>query len=355
MTLFKHSFVAIFAVAAISACGTEQTPTTAQSFASTPVGPKPTELPTLVVYSERKEHLIQPLFERYTEKTGIPIRYITDSAAVLAERLVAEGDATQADLLLTVDAGNLWQAKQRGVLATLDSTELLERVPAAMRDPDNQWFGLSQRARTIVYSTERVDPAELESYEALADGKWQGRLCLRTAKKVYNQSLVSVLIERLGAEQTEQVVKGWVSNLAAPVFSSDSRLLEAIAAGQCDIGIVNTYYLGRILVEQADFPVTVFWPNQAGAGGVHINVAGGSVTKHAPNLEAATQLLVWLTSVEAQAEFAGLNIEYPVNAAVDWHPLLQQWGRFEADQINLAVAGQRQREAVQLMDRAGYQ
>lgn len=347
MNLFPKSLFVIVAASLLVAC--EDEPSQAADASHTD------QAPTLVVYSERKEHLIKPLFERYTQQTGVPIQYINDSAAVLAERLVAEGEATPADLLLTVDAGNLWQAKQRGVLAVVDSDLLRQRVPAALRDPDNQWFGLSQRARTIVYSTDRVDPSELSSYEALADSAWAGRLCLRTSKKVYNQSLVALIIERLGAAATEQVVSGWVANLAAPVFSSDSRLLEAIAAGQCDVGIVNTYYLGRIVAERPEFPVSVFWPNQDDLGGVHVNVAGGAITQHAPNREAAISLLLWLASADAQRDFAGLNLEYPVNPAVAAHDMLKAWGDFKADPTNLAIAGQRQREAVQLMDRAGYQ
>ncbi len=345
----------IVAISLLTACSERESTSSAEATDSASSQSVVTQPAELVVYSERKEHLIKPLFDRYTEQTGVPIRYITDNAAGLIERLAAEGENTPADLLLTVDAGNLWQAKQRGVLAALKSEVLHERVPMALRDPDSQWFGLAQRARTVVYSTERVDPAQLSTYEGLADDQWQGRLCLRTAKKVYNQSLVATMIERLGEERTQAVVEGWVANLAAPVFSSDTRLLEAIDAGQCDVGIVNTYYLGRVLAERPAFPVTVFWANQDDNGGVHVNIAGGAVTKSAPQPQAAAQLLAWLASEEAQSDFAGLNLEYPVNQAVEPHELLRDWGEFSADPVNLAVAGERQRQAVQLMDRAGYQ
>ncbi|MDX1569030.1 MAG: extracellular solute-binding protein [Xanthomonadales bacterium] len=307
----------------------------------------------IVVYSERKEHLIKPLFEAYTAETGVPIRYITDNAALLIERIAAEGESTPADLLMTVDAGNLWQAKERGILAPVESELLEERVPAHLRDPDRQWFGLSQRARTIVYSSERVDPAELSDYAGLADPEWRGRVCLRTAQKVYNQSLVATLIERLGEPETEAIVEGWVANLAAPVFTSDTRLLEAIAAGQCDVGIVNTYYLGRLVKDDPDFPVRVFWANQDGAG-VHVNISGAGVLRHADNAAGATRLLEWLAGPEAQADFAGLNLEYPVLEATQVDPVLEAWGDFEADPVNLEVAGRRQAQAVKLMDRAGY-
>lgn len=309
----------------------------------------------VVVYSERKEHLIKPLFEAYTAATGVPVRYVTDNAAVLTERIAAEGDRTPADLFLTVDAGNLWQAAERGILAPVESALLEDRVPAHLRDPQGRWFGLSQRARTIVYSTERVDPGALPDYAGLADPRWAGRLCLRTSQKVYNQSLVATMIERLGVDRTEAIVAGWVDNLAAPPFSSDTQLIKAIAAGQCEIGIVNTYYLGRLLKDDADYPVTVHWPGQgAGEGGVHVNVSGAGVVRRADNREGAVALLEWLAGPEAQQDFARLNLEYPVLEETPVDPILQAWGSFEPDPVNLSVAGRLQTEAVKLMDRAGY-
>ena len=200
----------------------------------------------LVVYSARKEHLIKPLFDAYTQKTGVEITYITDKAGPLLARLKAEGGNTPADILMTVDAGNLWHAASEGTLVALDSPLLEQQVPANLRDPDKRWFGLSMRARTIVYSTERVKPEELTTYEALADPRWKGRLCLRTSKKVYNQSLVAMMIARHGEEKTEKIVRGWVDNLATQPFSNDTRTMQAIEAGQCDVAIVNTYYFGRL-------------------------------------------------------------------------------------------------------------
>jgi iron(III) transport system substrate-binding protein len=307
----------------------------------------------LVVYSARKEHLIQPLFDRYTEETGVSIRYITDSAGPLLQRLKAEGSRTRADMLITVDAGNLWQAAQDGVLASVDSEVLEANVPEHLRDPENRWFGLSVRARTIIYSTERVDPSELSTYEALADPKWQGRLCLRTSKKVYNQSLVATMIARLGEDRTEEIVRGWVSNLAVPPFSNDTKTMEAVAAGQCDVAIVNTYYFGRLQKEDPDIALALFWPNQQSSG-VHVNVSGAGVTAHAPHRDQAVDLLEWLSRPEAQQLFAGLNMEYPVNPRVEPDPLVAAWGEFRADPINVSEAGRLQEEAVRLMDRAGY-
>ena len=326
-------------------CGKKGTETAAPQEAA-----KPT---TIRVYSERKEHLIKPLFEAYTEKTGVQIRYITDSAGPLISRLQSEGEATPADMLITVDAGNLWQATEQGVLRAIESPTLEENVPANLQDEQNRWFGLSQRARTIVYSTERVKPEELSTYEALADEKWKGRLCLRTSKKVYNQSLVATMIATQGEEQTEAIVKGWVANLATEPYSNDTMLMEDIAAGRCDVGIVNTYYFGRLQQANPEIALALFWPNQDDRG-VHVNISGAGITTHAKNPEGAKALLEWLSSEDAQYTFAELNQEYPVNTDVEPSAQVQAWGTFKADQVNMGSAGRLQADAVKLMDRAGY-
>lgn len=307
----------------------------------------------VTVYSSRIENLIKPLFERFTEETGIPVRYIIDKEGPLMARLKAEGRNTRADMFMTVDAGNLWQATELGVLAETDSAILKENIPEHLRDPQGRWYGLSVRARTIVYSPERVQPEQLSDYAGLADPRWKGRLCLRTSKKVYNQSLVAMMLARVGAEKTEQVVRGWVANLAAPPFSDDTSLIKAIAAGQCDVGIVNTYYLGRLQKEDPDLPVELFWAGQDGSG-VHVNVSGAGVTRHASNPEGAQRLLEWLSAPEAQELFAGINLEFPANPNVPVDPLVKSWGEFKPDIINVSEAGRLQAQAVMLMDRAGY-
>lgn len=307
----------------------------------------------LIVYSERNESLIKPLFDAYTQETGVDIRFITDQAGPLLERLKAEGENTPADLLITVDAGNLWLAAHEGVLAPVDSDVLTKNIPLHLRDPDNRWFGLSVRARTIVYSTERVVPGELATYEDLASPKWKGRLCLRTSKKVYNQSLVAMMLERLGPEETERVVRGWVRNLATAPFSNDTKLMEAIDAGQCDVGIVNTYYFGRLQREKPDIKLALFWPNQDSSG-VHVNISGAGITRHAKHPAEAIKLLEWLSAGDAQGAFADMNLEYPANPQVQPDPAVAAWGSFKPDTINITVAGRRQAEAVMLMDRAGY-
>ncbi len=307
----------------------------------------------VVVYSARIDELIKPVFDQYTEKTGVKVKFITDKEAPLLARLKAEGANTPADLLITVDAGNLWQAEQEGVLKPLQSKVIEDNIPSQYRSSGNAWTGLSLRARTIVYSTERVKPEELSTYEALADKNWEGRLCLRSSKKVYNQSLTATLIETHGAEKTEQIVKGWVANLATDPFADDTALVQAIHAGQCDVGIVNTYYFGRLHKQQPDLKARLFWPNQADRG-VHVNLAGAGVTRHAPNAEAAQKLLEWMTTPEAQEVFAGVNQEFPANPQVKPSAEVAAWGEFKADSIAVEVAGKRQAEAIKLMDRAGW-
>ena len=315
--------------------------------------PVPGVAETLVVYSARNEQLIKPVFDAYTSATGVEIRFATGEAAVLIERLAAEGRNSPADILMTVDAGELWNASQRGLLRPIESPTLERNIPAHLRDAEGRWFGLSMRARTIAYSTARVDPASLSTYEALAGPEWKGRLCLRTSKKVYNQSLVATMIASRGEPATERIVRGWVGNLATDVFANDTQLLEAIAAGQCDVGIVNSYYYGRILKQRPDFPVKLFWANQ-GAGGTHVNISGAGVTATSRNVAAATRFLEWLSAGDAQSHFAAVNMEYPANPAAAVDPLVKSWGEFQPSLVNMIEAGRLQPAAVRLMDRAGY-
>jgi iron(III) transport system substrate-binding protein len=307
----------------------------------------------LVVYSARVEALIKPILDRYTAETGTQVSFVTDDAGPLIERLNAEGANTPADILLTVDAGELWFAAERGLLQPVESPVLSANIPENLRDPGNRWFGFSLRARTIAYSIARVDPAALGTYADLADPKWRGKLCLRTSKQIYNQSLVAMLIAEFGETRTEEIVRGWVANLATDVFSSDVKLLEAIAAGQCDVGLVNTYYYGRIIRDQPEFPVKLFWADQSGSG-VHVNVSGAGVTSHARHSAEARKFLEWLSGPEAQEMFARSNMEFPVSPAVAADPIVASWGPFKQNPINIAKAGELQADAVRLMDRAGY-
>jgi iron(III) transport system substrate-binding protein len=307
----------------------------------------------VTVYSARNEQLLKPLLDQFTRQTGTTVQLLTANEAALLARLNAEGASTPADVLITVDAGNLWQATQQNLLQPLQSPALEKAIPAHLRDPGNQWFGLSVRARTIVYSKARVKPTDLSTYEDLADPKWRGKLCLRTSKKVYNQSLVAMLMQEYGEARTETMVRGWLANLATDVFADDTALIKAIAAGQCQVGIVNTYYLGRLLDANANMPVGLFWANQASSG-VHVNVSGAGVTRHAKNRAGAQQLIEFLASDVAQKIYANDNLEYPANPKVEADSVIKAWGNFKPNVINVSKAGELQAAATRLMDRAGY-
>lgn len=307
----------------------------------------------VVVYSARGEQLVKPIVEAYKKETGVNVKLVSDKEGPLMERLRAEGRNSPADLLLTVDAGNLWQAERMGLLKAVKSQVLDANIPAHLRDPANQWYGLSIRARTIFYNTQRVKPAQLSSYADLADAKWKGKLCLRTSKKVYNQSLVAMMLAEMGPVKAEQVVKGWVNNLAVAEFPDDTKMLEAIAAGQCEVGIANTYYYGRLMEKSPKLPVGIFWADQAGKG-THVNISGAGVTRHAKNEKGALKFLEWLSSEKAQNMFADVNMEFPVNPKVKPDARVAAWGDFKHNYINVSNAGSRQAEAVKLMDRAGY-
>jgi iron(III) transport system substrate-binding protein len=305
----------------------------------------------VVVYSAR-HYGHEAAYEAFTRRTGIAVKILNGNTGELFERLKAEGDRTPADVLLTVDAGNLWNAARAGLLSRVDSPALAASIPAHLRDPEQRWVGLTVRARTIMYNTRKVQPAELGTYEALGDPKWKGRLCLRPSSYIYSQSLVATLIKRHGEPRAEEIVKGWVANQPV-LINSDTRILEAVAAGQCDVALTNHYYLARIVAKDATFPVAPFWANQQ-TSGTHVNVSGAGVTAHAKHRDEAVKFLEFLSTPEAQQLFADLSFEYPANPHATVSPIVARWGRFKQDDINIAAAGEQQAAATRLADRAGY-
>src|SRR5687768_6828268 len=313
--------------------------------------PAPAQAPEVVVYSAR-HYGQEGAFEAFTKKTGIPVKIFNGNTGELFERLKAEGDRTPADVLITVDAGNLWNAARAGLLSRVDSPELVQNVPAHLRDPEQRWFGLTMRARTIMYNTKKVNPAELSTYEALGDPKWKGRLCLRTSSYIYNQSMLATMIKRHGEPKTEEIVKGWVANRPT-LINGDTKILEAIAAGQCDVGITNSYYLARMLKKDPATPVALFWANQQTTG-THVNVSGAGVTAHAKNRGNAIKLLEYLSGLAAQQMFADTSLEYPANPRAEANAIVKAWGPFKQDELNVAAAGEFQAAATRLADRAGY-
>jgi iron(III) transport system substrate-binding protein len=304
------------------------------------------------VYSARHYDL-EDAFTQFHTDTGTKVEFLFGSDAELRERIAAEGEDTLADVYITVDAGNLAAAAEQGVFAPLDSAELTSAVPQRLRDPQGRWFGLAQRVRTIVYSPQRVDQAELSTYEDLADPRWRDRLCLRQADSTYTQSLVASMIAADGEEKTLDIVSGWADN--ARIFSNDVEIIDNIASGACDVGIVNHYYLARELAENPDLPVALKWANQGpDQGGVHVNISGGGVVAAGDNPDLAKQLLEWLAT-DGQDAFVSDNYEFPANPEVDPAQGLTAFGAYTGQQIDAAAFGALNADAVQLLARAGYE
>jgi iron(III) transport system substrate-binding protein len=304
------------------------------------------------VYSGRHYDL-EEAFVRFGEETGISVEFLTGSDAELRERIAAEGEETQADVYLTVDAGNLAIAAEDDLFAPLDSPTLRDAVPANLRDPQDRWFGLTMRARTIVYHPDRVAADEVPTtYEELADPRWSGRLCLRDSSNVYTQSLVASLIAHHGEDEALAIVRGWADN--AEIMANDVLILESIAAGLCDVGITNHYYLARLLEEDPSFPVALVWADQDGRG-THVNISGGGVTRFADDPDLAQRLLEWLAT-DGQNSFVDSNHEYPVNPEAEVEPLIAtEFGTtFTRDPLDAATFGALNARAVELMDEAGY-
>lgn len=311
------------------------------------------------LYSARKEALIKPLLDRFSETTGIKVNLVTGKDDALLQRLKSEGRNSPADLLLTSDAGRLYRARESGVLAAVQSDRLDALVPANYRDPAGYWFGLSVRARPIVYVTTRVHRNELSTYEALADPKWKGRICIRSSDNIYNQSLVASMIAHRGVAATEAWARGLVANFARKPVGGDRDQVLAAATGQCDLAVLNTYYLAAMhgsddgIHRDAAGKVAVFWPNQNGRG-THVNVSGIGLTAAVRHRGNAIRLIEYLAGDEAQAWYAGVNHEYPIRADIPVSPTLKAMGTFRADKLNLADLGKYNAEAVRLMDRVGW-
>jgi len=284
---------------------------------------------------------------------------VTGKEEALLQRLQSEGANTPADVLLTTDAGRLSAARKAGVLQAVKSDFLTAHVPASYRDPEGYWYGLSVRARPIIYARDRIRPADLSTYENLADPKWKGRICVRSSDSVYNQSLVAGLISHQGEARTEAWARGLVANFARPPAGGDRDQIKAVAAGECDVTLANTYYLGSMVSssdeaeKQAAAKVAVFWPD-AKTTGVHVNVSGAGITAHARNRDNAVRLLEFLAGDSAQRWYAETNNEYPVNPAISPSATLKAWGEFKADTLNVAKLGELNATAVQVMDRAGW-
>ena len=307
----------------------------------------------LTIYTSRQPQLLEPIIETFYQETGIKVNLLSGNAQELMERIAIEGDESKADIFMTVDAGVLWQAAERDIFAEIDSDILKNNIPEYLRDSNNLWFGLSKRARTIVYSSDQFSDSDFSTYEDLADSKWQGKLCLRTSKKVYNRSLMASMIDAYGFDQAKKIVSGWVSNLATEVFSNDTNALKAVSSGQCGVTIVNTYYLARLLDDPKYNNLNLFWANQNDRG-VHVNISGAGIVKTTKNKTNAIKLLEYLSSEDAQDFYASANKEYPVLNGALVHDAIRDWGEFSEDGINVSKLGSLQKEAVFLAQEVGY-
>nr|WP_298929737.1 Fe(3+) ABC transporter substrate-binding protein [uncultured Erythrobacter sp.] len=310
------------------------------------------------LYSSRHYDTDLALYEDFTEQTGVKVNLIEADADALIERIQSESEFTQADLLITVDAGRLWRAEEAGVLAPVNSEVLAERLPAYLRHPDGLWFGLSTRARVIIYDKAQGEPAGLENYADLADPAYRGDICIRSSSNIYNISLLSSIIANDGADAAEAWATGVVANFARDPQGNDTAQIESVAAGECRIAVVNTYYLARFAggddEQKALFDkLGVIFPDQDG-NGTHINVSGAGLVKGAPNEANAIAFLEYLTSESAQRYFADGNNEYPAVDGLDANSAVEALGPFKPDTLNAAQIGSNQAQAVQIFDRAGW-
>lgn len=314
----------------------------------------------LNLYSARHYSTDEALYSNFTKATGIKINRLEGGEDQLLQRIKSEGVNSPADVFLTVDAGRLWLADQEGVFAPVQSKVLSERIPAAYRLASNTWYGLSSRARVMVVDKLKVKPGEITSYEDLADPKWKGQVCTRSGSHVYMLSLISSIIEHAGAEKAEAWAKGVVANLARQPKGGDTDQVKAVAAGECVVALSNSYYLARMIKSDKTEDravmerVRIVWPNSNGRG-VHMNVSGGGVLKHAPNRENAIKFMEYLVSDEAQGYFANGNNEWPIVSGLKVkNAALESMGTFKPDPINMIALGKNQRAAQEIVNRVGW-
>lgn len=308
------------------------------------------------LYSSRHYQTDEELYKDFTKATGIKVNVIQAGGSDLIQRLQREGRNSPADVFLTEDAGVIGRAEAAGLLQAIKSPVLEKAIPENLREPDGNWFGFTQRARVIMYHKDRVNPSQLSTYEDLADPKWKGKILIRSSSNAYNQSLVASLIQVHGVQKTEEWAKAIVANMARPPQGGDRDQITAMIAGEGDIAVSNTYYLGHLIKDNPKGfeKVGVFFPNQKDRG-THVNVSGGGVTRYAPNKDNAIKFLEFLASPTAQEVFAGANFEYPVVQGVAISPVIAAWGLdFKRDPLNVGVLAKTNAEAVRLMDRANW-
>jgi iron(III) transport system substrate-binding protein len=307
------------------------------------------------IYSARHYDTDIALYKDFEKRTGIKVNLIEAASDSLIERIANEGKYSPADILITVDAGRLYRAEQRGIFAPFKSQVLEEKVPLHLRHPEGLWYGLSKRARVIIYNSEKGKPAELNNYEDLADPRFKGKLCMRSSSNIYNISLMSALVDHLGEEKAEQWAKGVVANIRTRPKGNDTSNIRSVASGECEISLINSYYLARMIADGDKIAqkVGVLYPNQS-TSGTHVNISGAGVLKYSPNRENAIRFIEYLTENSAQKMLVEGNNEYPVVKDASLSEALAQMGPFKEDTINASVLGKNQAAAVRVFDRAGW-
>lgn len=313
----------------------------------------------LNVYSARHYDSDELLYNAFTEQTGIEVNILEGDSDQLIERIQREGVASPADIMMTVDAGRLWRAEQEGIFQATESDVLAERLPESMRHPEGLWFGFSQRARGIYYNRDNVDPTDITSYEDLASDDLGYSVCIRSSNNIYNQSLLASMIEHHGEEGAEEWAQGVVNNMARDPEGGDTDQIRGAASGECDLAVANHYYYVRLLKsdDEADREaarnVGIIFPNQDDRG-AHVNVGGAGVVDGAPNRDNAVQFLEFLASDTAQEMFASGNNEFPVVNSVKRDPVLESWGNFKKDEVNISILGENNPEAIRIFDRVDW-
>ncbi|MBN2794144.1 MAG: Fe(3+) ABC transporter substrate-binding protein [Clostridia bacterium] len=312
------------------------------------------------IYTDRHYDTDQELYDKFTQETGIKVNVVKAESDELLERLSTEGEDTEADLLVTSDVGRLYRAGEMGIIKAFDSNIVEANVPEHLRSSENLWTALTVRARVIAYALDRVDPSDLSTYEALTEPEWAGKVLVRSSGNIYNQSLMASFIALNGEEAAKEWAAGLVANMARTPEGNDRDQMKAVVAGEGDVAIVNTYYVGKLLHSSDEYEVEVgeqigvFFPNQE-TNGTHINISGAALTKHGANSEEAIQLLEFLTGEVAQNDYASANYEYPVNEAVEPSDLLKSFGEFKIQDIDLSLLGEYNDEAVRLFNEVGWQ
>ncbi|WP_158769377.1 Fe(3+) ABC transporter substrate-binding protein [Paraglaciecola sp. L1A13] len=311
------------------------------------------------VYSARKEALIKPLLDKFTESTGISVNLVTGNADALITRLKSEGKYSPADILITTDVGRLYRAKEQGLTQKIETDALKTLIPQNYIDPQGQWIGFTLRARPLMVAPQRVDETQLTRMEDLADKQWRGRVCVRSSSNIYNQSMVAAMIEQQGEEKTQVWLNDFVKNFARTPKGGDRDQIKAVVAGQCDVAIANTYYLAGMAssddkaTRETASKVKVIWPNQQDRG-THVNISGAVISKYAPNVESAQKLISFMLQEDSQVWYAKTNHEYPLRKEVEQSKVLTSFGAFKAENIDLSRVGELNRQAVLMMDKAGW-